>query len=61
MMQLWQRKSTNSFWVMRDANLAAYELAKSAASPASLLIVIQTLPPSVVEAWQRDAMSILRV
>jgi hypothetical protein len=47
MMQLWKRKSKNSFWVMRDANLAAYELAKSATSPASLLIVIQTLPSMV--------------
>jgi hypothetical protein len=43
-------------WIMREANMVAHELAKIVPSPHLFICCLETLPPSVLDAWQRNVL-----
>ncbi len=50
--------SCSFVWAKREANEVAHELAKLATPfPSPFICFQETLPPSVMEAWQRDVLS----
>uniref|UniRef100_A0A2N9IL60 RNase H type-1 domain-containing protein n=1 Tax=Fagus sylvatica TaxID=28930 RepID=A0A2N9IL60_FAGSY len=50
--------SCSFVWAKREANEVAHELAKLATPfPRPFICFQETLPPSVMEAWQRDVLS----